>query len=574
MSNYHVKQKGYQTITISDTLLPNGDVDHDKIVIPTILEETHPLHLNNVADMSTLDDYYWGKGEVDIKKTTTQPDINNIVNINYAKRAVDNKVPYTFGNPFSFTLRKDTANDRKQDQLRAFNDALDNDNYKEKLLSLGMDSAVHRIAHKLFYPATEKQRKQGIFFNSQVDLDYHDTYCIYSADIAKECVMGVNYYTREVYEQRVETGAYEAIRTETVYNVWTKWHHWVAVANGVTPPFEWAFERFFVKINDMNLELEAYPYRIDFDETGNLIPEERTVPLVPFLYRLDRRNAFEDAIPIKNAIDHLVSLSLDAVQQKTDYIIVLKNISADTEEEREAILSYLRQGILSIKSNSNSPTQADVDVLDTQLSLTEVNDVITFLKGELEEIINLPNRSGGGQGGSPTGSGIQYRDGFTSREDEAKLCSSSFEKSEGVCLDVILEMVQEFPECEYRELDPTDIGIKENRNKKENVQTAAEAYSMLRSAGVSRENAYKISELDPNYVEMAEADRAEEERDYEDETKRMIEREKALQKVKPANTANNTNNDSNDANANQSSQNSGSNTTVTEEDITVTEESD
>ena len=104
--------------------------------------------------------------------------------------------------------------------------------------------------------------------------------------------------------------------------------------------------------------------------------------------------------------------------------------------------------------------------------------------------------------------------------------------SEGICLDVILEIVKSYPNCEYRDLNPTDVRIKENRNKKENTMTAVEAFQMARNAKISRESAYRITDLDPNYAEMADADRLAEAQDFDEETERLVKREIALAKAR------------------------------------------
>ena len=133
-------------IKIVCDLKPTGDINEDKLIIPKIIQTTLSLHEKNVADIKRLFKYYYNDTDIKAKEKVQQPDINNKIGINYASVAVNTINGYSFSNSLTFSSRK-TDN---EDAMKAFNDALDEDNYNHKLRKLTLKLLRPLVTLKFF----------------------------------------------------------------------------------------------------------------------------------------------------------------------------------------------------------------------------------------------------------------------------------------------------------------------------------------------------------------------------------------------------------------------------------------
>ena len=85
-------------IKILSDLVPTGDIEKDKNLIPIILQETLTVHDKNAERMRKLVDYYYNKTKIKNKKKIQQQSINNKIAIGYAQAIVTQINGYAFAN--------------------------------------------------------------------------------------------------------------------------------------------------------------------------------------------------------------------------------------------------------------------------------------------------------------------------------------------------------------------------------------------------------------------------------------------------------------------------------------------
>lgn len=464
--------KGRQEIFTD--LIPTGDILTDKKIIPIILDKALSAHQKNVEEINTLFDYYYNETAIKDKTKTQQKDINNKVAIPYANIAVNTINSYCFSSPFTRSSR--SSEDSITKMVKLFNDALDDDDYDSKTAEAEMNSAICGFGYKFVRPATLEEKAQGLWFRTSGDLDPRTTFIVKSNSMDKEDVLACTYYERVKYD-----GNFKEEGKETVYNVYTKYHYWVFVKGDSSSEYA-------VEIQNMgSTKVDAYPLVYN------------RIPIIQYIRKQDKTGDFEIAKSLMDSINNLASSRVDDVQQAVDYILLLRDIACDDQEDINAITKAVSQGILAFKSIPGLTVQPDVSVLDTRINQSEVQTLQDFLCHKVEEALNIPNRETRGSSGD-TGLAVESRAGYRSLENIAGLITIQAKKAENKTLDTILQICKAQIGCPFASLTVNDIEIKANRNKVENLTAAANAYSTMKAAGMNDVDALSTAEIVPDPI--------------------------------------------------------------------------
>ena len=352
-------------------------------------------------------------------------------------------------------------------------------------------------------------------------------------------MLGVTFYPKDII--RVTNGI-QTVKSVTVYNVFTNWHKWEFIYDGN------GFENRIYNIplqngNNINyLQLEAMPYSFTYanlDGSERIIPKKMPIPLVEYERKPDRTNDFELTIKLMDAMNILISCSVDAVEQNTDYILVFRNIDLGEEDDNgnnptlQRIKNYLKQGVLAYATNPGAPdTGAGIDTIKVSINQNEITSFLEWIEQELEKSLFVPNRNSS-NGGADTNSSVETRNGFRSLEDIAGIITANAIKSERDFLRVVLSIASTIPSCPLNELKISDIGIKPMRNKIESLINSTQSFATMINAKVNRQTAYEVSGLvsDPN--ETVAMDEAEHDKDFAKTLDEEVERTKALSEAEP-----------------------------------------
>lgn len=521
----------YGRIQILTDLVPSGNIDYDRQIIPQILDLAYKAHLKNTTAMRKLVEYYYNRTEIRNKTKVSRQDINYKISVPRADTTVTTINSYCFSNPFKFISLQ--AEEDINNELKAFNDCCELDNYTAKLIECAEWSGITGLGYKYVQKPSDIDLLNGKFFKSTGDIDPLTTFCVYSNTIDKEKVMAVTYrdvklnYTlngQEVSEKYIE------------FNVFTKWHVWTFRYDGkdyVVVPFKIRFREL-----DNLSEVAAYPYSFTVDSNNNLIPKQQTIPIIEYLRKPNRTNDFEKALLLMDAVDVIVSNCVDCVAQNVDYIFKFKDVDIGEWDENgrnptmEIIKTALKEHILRVNSVEGAQNQPDVDILEVPLNQTQVTQLLEWLNRQIEESLFVPNRNGS-SGGADTNSSVETRNGFRSLEDIAGIITSQAIKSEKEFIQCALEIGQQYPDCPFKNLKLKDIGIKPMRNKIESLINSTQAFATMINSGVNRTTAYVVSGLVADATDTVAMDRLERDERFQESVRQEIERIKAKEKAKP-----------------------------------------
>lgn len=461
-------------LEIFTDLIPTGNLDIDKKIVPIILKNALETHNKNVEDIEKLQNYYYNQTDILEKKKTQQKDINNKIGIPYANIAVTTINSYCFSTPFTRNSR--SSEEKVTQMIKLFNDALDDDDYDAKTAEAECNAGICALGYKYVRMATKEEKQKNIWFKTTGDLNPKSTFVVKQNDIDKEPVMACTYFNRKRYIEDNETFV-----EETVYNVYTKYHYFIIIKGQTKEDYE-------IELQDVNGVMQS-GYPLVFER----------IPIIEYVRKQDRTGDFEIGIPLIDSINNLASSRVDDVQQAVDYILLLRDIATDTDEDIEKITHAVSQGILSFRSISSAVVQPDVKVLDTKINQSEVQTLQDFLCHKVEETLNIPNRETRGSSGD-TGLAVESRAGYRSLENIAGLITLSAKRAENRVLDTILAICKSETDCPFADLTINDIEIKANRNKVENITTASNAYGVLRAAGMNDIDALNATQLVPDSI--------------------------------------------------------------------------
>ena len=495
-------------IKILSDIIPTGNIEQDKKLIPRIISTTIGLHNQNVEVMKQLNEWFYNDSHNILFKTKTQqPEINNFVTVPYPNLAVTTINAYCFANPFSFSSRVV----EQQHKIEELNAAMKDDGYGDKLLDVTLNSGKCGLGYKYIIPADEEEIARGIYFVSRGDIDPTSTYCVYANTLKQEKICAINFYDKKTYDDNgMITGS------NKVYTVWTKWHQWEFIYDGGD------YIPTVYTINDV--QVEAYPLAYG------------RIPIIEYPRKQDRTNDFEVALPLIDANNKLSSSRLDDVQQAVDYILLLRDIDTDTAEAVESIKKHIKDGLLSFKSVQQSTVQPEVKKLETKIDQSAVQTLQNFLCQKIEEALNIPNREAQSTGGD-NGVAVEARNGTRSLENIAGLISACAKKAEYEALDVILAICNNIESCPFKGLTVRDVIIKDNRNKVENLINASNAYATLRNAGLNDATALEVTKLVSDPVAVSNLNIKEQEDKQQRSIQAEVNRQTAMNSVvKPTTT--------------------------------------
>lgn len=514
---------GYGREKILTDMIINGDISHDMIIIPKIIENSLPWHNKNVAAYNVNESWYFNDTEKILSKVKyIRPEIDNKFTFATAKSVVQMNNGYCFGEPFKYVTNE--AEIEKQEQMTAFNKCLKLAQAHQHTKNCAKNGAKFGISYKLALSPTKDDLVKGKFFNIVSDIDNKKAFKVYRNTIEKEEVLGVIYYDRYVI---AEDGT-ETSQTETVFNCWSKFHRWTFVKN--SDGF-YSHIPFNVIIHNELTALDAYPLNVTLDN----VSRETFIPLQEYERTSDRVSDYELSMRLMDAINTLASCRLDSVQQSTDYIIKLRDIEIGEFDENgnnpvlDRIQRYMKSHFLAVESRDGADVQPDIDVLDIPLNQSQVQELQDFLCSMLVEELQQPSRNGGT--GQDTGTAVENRNGFRQFENLATDISDSMISGELKFVEKLLKIGKQYPNCPFKDLEIGDIEIRPMRNKSENLANGVENFRELRKAGVNPYTAYSVTGFVPDISGTIKMDEEYSKKEAELEIEREVKKEMLLKKL-------------------------------------------
>lgn len=413
--------------------------EKEKITDDNIVEELSKAlsyHNTNVQAIQYLDRYYRGDQPILYRTKEVRPEINNKIVENHALEIVDSKVADLFGEPIQYVLA-DSENETKARAMDLLNKYMKSEDKAALDIERGRWAS---IAGTSYYYIGDENRMPKLFDEAP--------YFIVSENPMKTFVV---YYA----DDKTPAFAVQIRRNESgqLCRVWTseKWY------------------------DIQSAEI------IDSGENGNDM-----IPVIEYPNNERRLSDIEITIGITDAINTMQSDRLNAIAQFVQAFILFKNCKIDEKTFKELVYA----GALAIKDTADGHT-ADAKLMTSELSQDGSQTSKEDLYNSLLVIQGMPSRNEAS--GSTTGQAEALRNGYYAEEKRAELRIPIFQKSERMMLRVVLNKLR--IRGYINTLSISDIDIRPNRSKLENMLVKAEVLKILHDLGVDDAIALKTVNL-------------------------------------------------------------------------------
>lgn len=442
------------------TSLPKDKIEK---VILGIMPDIISIHEMNKAETKRLWNYYLGMQDIINKQKFTREEINNKKVENWAWALVDFKKNWLVGDPIQYTMAANTSN-LEIEQLNKYmqyedKDALDQE-IMEDVYVCGRGFRFHKKDKK-----DDEDEAPFSLFNVKRD----NCEVVYSSKMSKEQLFSV--VETEMVEKIDKVDENGQKIQDNYYSEYT-----IYLRN----------QCFTISYKTGSPEIKNYKV-LSLNE--HLITE--------WYINRDRISLIEIGKDLFDGINQLESDDFDDLDQFVNAILVFTN--ADIDED--GLQEMKKLGAIKIKSTENK--KASVEELKQRLNATDTQVFYNRLLTSLHQILGVPMASDTGTlATGDTGRAKMTGQGFTSSGIRAKTDQTMIKRCDRKGLKVILKICKETENSNIKNLKVSDVDIKFNIDKSENLLTKAEALNILVSMGMPLEYAVPVVNLcgDPTAV--------------------------------------------------------------------------
>ena len=444
-------------------------LDNDSLIKTVIglMPDIMTIHDQNKTDTQTLWNYYLGKQDILDKQKYTREEINNKKVENWAWALVDFKKNWLVGDPIQYTMANNNANEEIQ-VLNNYAKYEDKDAIDQEIIE---DVYVCGRGFRFIKKDTVTEDDEAPFSAFNIKRDNCEV--IYSSEMGNEQLFSI-----------VETEMQEAItkvdENGNEVNSWLQYSEYTVYFR----------DRFFILTNKTG--------------TFQLKPNTEIQPIIlnehlvtEYYINRDRISLIEIGKDLFDGINQLESDDFDDLDQFVNAIMVFTN--ADIDEDGLAEMKEL--GAIKIKSTENK--KASVDTIANRLNATDTQVFYTRLLTSLHQILGVPMATDNGSVTSgDTGRAKLTGQGYTSSGIRAKTDQTMIKRCDRKALKVILKICRQAENSQIKDLKVSDVDIKFNIDKSENLLTKSEALQILIGMGVPKEYAVPLVNLfgDPTAV--------------------------------------------------------------------------
>lgn len=204
------------------------------------------------------------------------------------------------------------------------------------------------------------------------------------------------------------------------------------------------------------------------------------VPIIEYYYNSMYMSAFEQAIPLIDAMNLLQSDRLDATEQAIQSLMVFYNCELGEDADGNAITPAMvrKSGALFLKSVGEN--RADLKEIVTNLDQSQSQVFINNLRDQILDICAMPS-TGNSSHNAATGTAALLLDQWYQADTAARNCEDLFKESNAYFDEIILKILREKG---LLDLDATDINLEFVRNETANIQSKAQAFNTLLASGL------------------------------------------------------------------------------------------
>lgn len=416
------------------------DIDRDNLI--AALNEALSVHMRNMLEEEYL--YWYRRGVQKILGRTKEirPEINNKMVENHAEEIVSFKNGWFLTQPALYVSRS-----QNEDVLKGV------DKVNEYIYRSGKHHAdnevvnwFHTVGLAALFVKPENDRERPF---SCYALDPRSAFVVYSLEPDRHPVMGVNMV---VVGDRVKLDVYTRDR---VYKV----------DGGVMGRI----------ITDAPV-LTASAVTIT-DEKPNAL---KRIPIIEYRYNSVNMGAFEEVVPLLDAINEVQSNRLDGIDQFIQSLLVFYNCTPGVDADGNDVTPKMVREAGAIYLKNAGEHKADLKEIASQLDQSQTQVLVDYLYQQVLTICGMPTTTKGGASTSDTGSAVLARDGWYQADVSARNTEDLFMQSNAYFDEIMLDILRRKGLVDIKS---TDFNLQIVRNETVNIQSKAQAYRTLVDGG-------------------------------------------------------------------------------------------
>ena len=409
-----------------------------------VKEELNSALVFHVKNMLQEDFLYWYRRNVMPilgRTKEVRDDILNKVPVNIYASVVDFKDGYLLTQPLYYVARRKGV----QKKVKDLNEFLYRSG-KHDADNKAVDW-FHTVGKGVIY--VEPSEEDGVPFKAY-SLDPRSAFVVYSLKPGNKPVMGVNMVV---------------VDGKSKFDVWT----------------------------------EKYVFRLSGTTTGRLMTPEKShdflataatldsvepnvlgrIPIIEYRYNSVNMAAPEPALCLIDEISNIYSNACDGVEQFIQSLAIAVNCEFP---EDTTITDIRKAGMIALRSVGEN--KADFKVLSEQLDQSQTKVLIDSLYDEILRICAMPSRSNGSSTYDTTGAAVLANFGWYQADAAARNTEDLFKESNRQFDAIVVEILRRKG---LLDIDPSDFELSFVRNETANVQSKAQAFQTLMSAGLHPE---------------------------------------------------------------------------------------
>lgn len=433
-------------------IFDDREITKDNII--QILFDALNIHRLNISDMQFLLDYYKGQQNILKRQAPSTSDINNRVVLNYAHSSIRDIIGYTFGKPIQFVPRKT----KYKKEIEKLSDIFEYENASTTDNEVATFAGICGIGYLCTLPSKELSSENMPDIPISINnLDVLSTFVIQSSSIGHPVRLSCTYWTDKKF-------TYFTVFTDTqIFYI-------KSTGNGTL-----SHTRNEV-IEDVNI-LGLNP--IQMVENNNFLMGD-----------------FEVAISVLDALNQIASDSVNDVENVIKSLLVIINSELDDKTE-----NVKKNRVLELLGAPGA--NVDAKFLYQQIDSLGIGNLREYLEEAYKTIIGIPDRKTRGGGGGDTGDAVKLRDGWADIEIVARIKENYFKMAKKKQLAVAIKILQLLGLIKHN-LKTIDIDVKFSRNKNDNLQVKAQAFSTLHSTrALDPTDSLEMCDLTTDVVDVA-----------------------------------------------------------------------
>lgn len=210
----------------------------------------------------------------------------------------------------------------------------------------------------------------------------------------------------------------------------------------------------------------------------------KRVPIIEYYYNSVQMGSFEAAIPLLDAISALQSDRLDGVDQFIQSLLVFYNCELGEDEEGNPVTPAFIRAMGAVFLKSIGENKADLKEISSQLDQSQVQVFIDNLYDQVLTICGMPMVDRQGSRNHATGMVALVDNGWYQADTVARNTEDLFRESNREFDEIITDILRGKG---LLDIKPVDFILQFTRNETANIQSKAQAFQTLLSAGMHPE---------------------------------------------------------------------------------------